>query len=184
MKPDWREKRLKQLFYELGREDERKAPSFAGLLKSSLPPDRRTNRNLPMWGVGALAATLVLGVTTALIVFRSHSIEPAPPGDFTTLQTIPERSFGLDKAPYLESPDMTPQPIDEAPKPLRAAFSRTLPRHRRTASPRYNSTILISQWKSPTDVLLRTPGDELLKSLPRVPDSSPGLKRSLKENHN
>ena len=175
MKPDWREKRLRQLFNELGREDERKAPSFAGLLKSALPRDRRTILKVPMWGVGAVAATLVLGVTAAFILLRSNSIEPAPPGDFTTLQTIP----------YLEiSPEMTPRPIEEARKPLRTALSRTHSRRRRATLRSYPSSTLISRWKSPTDVLLRTPGDELLKSLPRVPDSSSGLTRSLIENHN
>ena len=175
MKTDWQEKRLRQLFRELGREDEREAPSFARLLKSALQRDGRTNRKLSPWGLGAVAATLVLGVAVALVL-RAHLSEPAPLGDFSTLQTIP----------YLETSPVIPLPgIGQGePEPFRSALSRTQPRHRRAVSPSYKSSILISQWKSPTEVLLRTPGNELLKSLPRVPDPLPGIARGLIQNHN
>lgn len=174
MNRDWREKRIRQLFNDLGREDERKAPGFAKVLQAGLMRSRGPGRRLRLWRLATVAAMAVAAVVVALVLLASHSTEPAVPGDLTTLQTIPLP--GPYRAPGPEI--MLPPVVSRPPIDIRAA------RRRRPASPTYNSTLLISQWQSPTNFLLRVPGNELLKSLPRVPDSSPGITKSLIEKHN
>ena len=170
MNQDWREKRIRQLFRELVREDERKAPVFASVLQAALA--QGPGRRLRIWRFAAVAALPVLAVVVGLLLLASHSGEPAAPGDFTTLQTIP-----------LPGPDLPPdRPIVPEPYVQRPQIYLGAGRRRRD-SPTRHSTLLISQWRSPTDYLLKVPGNELLKSLPRVPDSSPGI-RSLMEKQN
>jgi len=171
MNRDWREKRIRQLFNELGREDERKAPGFAKVLQAALMQSRGPGRRLGLWRLAAVAAIAVPAVVVGLVLLARHSTEPAVLGDFMTLQTVP---YPAPAPPEIMSPPVGSRP----PIHIRAARSR------RPASPTYNSTVLISEWQSPTNFLLRVPGDELLKSLPRVPDSSPGITKSLIEKHN
>jgi hypothetical protein len=176
MNRDWREKRIRQLFNELGREDERKAPGFANVLQAVLMRSRGPGRRLRFWRLAAVVAMPVLAIVVALLLLASHSTGPAPPGDFTTLQTIP--------SPVPSNPGLSPEIVPPTymghfrPVPLKRS------QWRRPASPTHDSTVLISQWQSPTNFLLRVPGNELLKSLPRVPDSSPGITKSLIEKHN
>ncbi len=173
MNQDWQEKRIKQLFHELGREDERKAPSFTGVLQAALLRGGVAHRRLRLWRLACVAPLPFLAAVVVLLLFASHSTEPAPPGDFTTLQRLPNRETA--------SPGIVLPP--DVPRLPRAVLIKQ-PRHRRRASPTHNSTLLISQWQSPTDYLLRVPGNELLKSIPRVPDPSSGITRNLIEKHN
>ena len=174
MNQDWHEKRLKRLFHDLGSEDERKAPDFPKALQASLPRGRESGRRLPLWRLVAIAGIPVVAVVVALLLLTDHPTEPAAPeGDFTTLQPLPYRMTGA------EAPSPTIKELDS----LRRAASATYPRRRSAASRTHNSSIHLSQWRSPTDYLLSVPGSELLKSLPRIPDSSPGVTRSLIEKY-
>jgi hypothetical protein len=42
--------------------------------------------------------------------------------------------------------------------------------------------MLISRWQSPTDVLLNTPGAELIKGVPQIMDSALSLKSMPEKN--
>ena len=167
MNQDWQEKRIRRLFRELGREDERKAPGFAVVLQAALA--RAPGRGLRLWVV-ALPA---LAVVVALVLLVSHLTRPDPPVDFTTLQAIP-----------LPGPDIGPHLAIEPPETPKSQVTISVARRRRQPLPAHNSSLLISQWQSPTDSLLRIPGSELLKGLPRVPDPSSGITKSLIEKQN
>jgi hypothetical protein len=174
MNQDWREKRIRQLFRELGREDERNAPGFAGVVNAALLGGRGTGRRLRLWRLAPLAAAPVLAIIVALLLLRSPSTETASPEGGSSSLVLPNRETG----PRI----IMPAPI-VIPSPEGAIITRGR-RPRRAALPARNSSLLISQWRSPTDYLLRVPGNELLKSIPRVPDSTPDITRSLIEKHN
>lgn len=172
MNRDSQEKRIRRLFHELGREDERNAPGFASVVQTALLL-RMAHRRPRRWRLAPAIGLPVLAIVLALLLLVRNSTEPAPPGDFTTLQTFPlppERPL----LPEVSAPQYMPT------LPIHIGA----PRRRTPALPTRNSSILISQWQSPTDFLLKVPGNELLKSLPRIPDSHPGITRSLIENHN
>jgi hypothetical protein len=175
MNRDWREKRIRQLFNELGREDERKAPGFAKVLQAALLRGGVAHRRLRLWRLAAVSPLPFLAAVVVILLLQAnHSTGPAPPGDFRTLQTIPLPGPYREPGPGIMTPLNTPRPLIN----IRAR------RRRRPASPTYNSTVLISQWQSPTNFLLTVPGNELLNSLPRVPDPSSGITKSLIEKHN
>ena len=180
MNQDWQEKRIRQLFHELGREDAGRAPSFARVLQAALLRRGKPRRRLRLWRLAAVAAMPVVAVVVALLLLTSYSRKLDSTVDFTSLQTIPLPAIPL-PGPYRETaPEITP-PITLGRFP-RATKKQSL--RRSPASRTNNSSILISEWQSPTDCLLRVPGNDLLKSLPRVPDSSPAFRRSLIETHN
>jgi hypothetical protein len=63
-----------------------------------------------------------------------------------------------------------PQEADtmtDAPQPKKDVQPRGVRRSR----PRRQTRLLISQWRSPTDFLLKTSGEQLLKAVPRLNDS-------------
>ena len=172
MNQDWQEKRLRRLFRELGREDERNAPGFEGVLRAALA--RGSGRGPHLWRLAAIAALPVLAVGVSVMLLVNRPTRPDPPGDFTTLQTIPLRR------------DLTPDSAVEptSPESTKPAIKASTRGRRKQASTTHNSSLLISQWRSPTDSLLKIPGNELLKSIPRVPNTSPGITKSLFKNHN
>ena len=174
MKRDWQEKRIRQLFHELGDEDERTAPSFAGVMQVALLRARGARGGVPIWRIAAAAATLVVAVTIALLLRTNESTEPVPIAGLMTLELHKPIEIDPPVAP-VEPPTA---PVDS---PTGSAKRR---RSQRSDSSTHTSSVLISRWRSPTDCLLSVPGNELLKSLPRVPDPLPGIARSLIQNHN
>ena len=170
---DWQEKRIRRLFHDLSHEDERNIPAFASVAQSALLREM-AHRGPRRWRLAAAIALPLMAVVCALLLVVSNSTRIAPPGDFTTLQTIPLRGpYDAPGPEIMHPPDLPVPPIHiKAPVSRRAALATR------------NSSIAISQWRSPTDSLLRVPGEELLKSLPRIPDSSPGIPRSLNVNRN
>ena len=187
MNRDWQEKRIKQLFHELGREDEKKAPGFTSVLQAALTRGRSAHRGPRVWRLAAVAATLAVAVAIALMLRANDSTESGPPGDFSTLQRIPNTVVpnGNDDLRHeLEALDVLKHRSVLDTLKHRPAIRTAKAQRRGPAPPRQNSSMLISQWKSPTDPLLRIPGDELVKSLPRVPDTSRGITTGSIENPN
>src|SRR5262249_13562221 len=63
--------------------------------------------------------------------------------------------------------------------PLLAERKVLKPRRRRTFAEPRSATVLISQWSSPTESLLRTPGEQLLKRVPRLDESLISIKPTI-----
>ena len=173
MNQDWQEKRVRRLFRELGRDDARKAPDFTGVLEAALLPGRGRGLRLRVWRLAALATIPVLAIVLAFLLLRSQSTE-------TALRTDDFSSLVL-RDPKTTPPMPPPRLFVDPSRPL---ISTTGKRSRRQSLPARNPSPLISQWRSPTDYLLKVPGSELMKSIPRVPDSSPDITKSLIEKHN
>jgi hypothetical protein len=161
------EANFKESFQRLKREDERRAPSFARSwagAKSRLEPRRRTRwaRRL------AVAGLLSLSLGAAWLVLRDGATGKADPAETIVSQTPP--------AAASNGPERPPSPPDKppgsgydrvAPKLGRAARR---PRPSPAAQPPQSDLAILSRWRSPTEFLLRTPGDAFLKTVPRLGD--------------
>jgi hypothetical protein len=161
------EKRIQQLFRELGCEDENRAPVFASVIAAaSSRTDLSQNRTRAFalaWAVaGILIATLI-----AVSLAMRH------PG--TQTQDNP-RDRVADEKPSTEgapASSLTRSTLGT----LRTSGGRTI---RRRVRPRRHSDELairmkwLSSWRSPTASLLKAPGEEM--SLPRLGESLLSIK--------
>ena len=74
MNQDWKEKQIRELFNELGDEDERLAPGFAGVLESALVHSNRSRRTL-VWRLAAASVVPILAMV-GLVLLRNQPAEP------------------------------------------------------------------------------------------------------------
>ncbi len=155
------EEKIRRLFHELREEDDQCAPSFSSILEARLSKTGSAKPGRFIWRAAMATASIILIVGLALLLRQYSSRQntyPAPTDE------------SIARAPYLNKARPAPQinPVGNEPqKPVR--------RKARPAQFRETSR-LISRWQSPTDFLLRTPGAELLKNVPRITDSAVNLK--------
>src|SRR5581483_3170059 len=147
---DMDEKRIKRLYSEMRQQDEAATPSFIRLLQ------RPGSGSLSLaWSsilrFGAVAAVLILIFSLAIILLR-HKSSSVVSGDKPQKPRVVDQSSSV-PIPSVVEPEK-PRPVVYKPKKRTVRKSRSL----------------ISQWKSPTDFLLRTPGNELFKTVPRLID--------------
>jgi hypothetical protein len=164
MSQDWKDEQMRELFHELGEEDGRLAPGFAGVLESA-----RRRRSLPRsWRVWrfAVAALPAVALAAGLAWLEKQPAETLPAIDPAIVQRLP------DLRPRLEDPRSQVRPTVTVRTRIRKSPTRTR-----------RQTIQISRWQSPTNFLLETPGSEILRNLPRMPES-PGIPRSIPDYHN
>jgi hypothetical protein len=150
------------LFQQLKEEDERHAPSFAHDWNAALSRQEKLRHHWSAWRVAVGAALLiVLGAGGAgWWMYVRQSTKQSDPVDIVRSDR-PVDGF-------------TPLPVSPSPAPVRNPPSVT--RRRRTfAQPRPTAT-WISQWRSPTQSLLQTPGEQLLKRVPRLDESLVNIK--------
>ena len=166
------ENRIRELFNEMKREDERRAPSFARTMESALSRGAKTRQPWRVLPIAVAAALLILIGLSAFIIFRRSA-----PQIYQAARTEP-----------VAPPDQPPPPdiIKIAPRknepPNRKEPARSGKR-RVTDQPRPSPT-LISDWKSPTDFLLETSGRQLLRTTPRVDESITNIKELFPEEMN
>jgi hypothetical protein len=166
MNQDWRDERVRELFHELGEEEGRLTPGFAGVLEAALRR-RSLPRHLRVWRFAAAVALPVVALAAGLAWLENQPTETLPPIDPTIVQRLPGPRGNL----Y------------DSPSPVRPIFT-IRPRMRKSPSRTRIQIIQISQWRAPTDFLLETPGSEIFRNLPRMPDSPPGIPRSLPDYDN
>jgi hypothetical protein len=169
MNQESRDEQVRALFHELGEEHERLTPGFAGVLEAALRR-RRRSRRLLVWRVAAAVAVPALSIVVGLALLGNQSTETLSGIDPTIVERLPFVKVTPNKA-------LTPKPL-----PL-SHFRRQQP-YRKAVSRTHLQSVQISQWQSPTDFLLETPGSEILRKLPRIPDSPPGMPRSIPDYHN
>jgi hypothetical protein len=169
MKQDWEEQTIRQLFRDERQADESQAPHFAGTLEAALSRRRKYSSRRLIFRVAfaVVALVAVIGFVRFLLI-RSGNEQQA---------IVAQEPLQPDKT--------TPAPmIVEVTPSLTGPPPRTAPgtrRHRRSPAP---ADSLISQWRSPTDFLLRTPGDQLLKTVPRVGTSAIEIKVNFSDQKN
>jgi hypothetical protein len=157
MNQNLEEENIRRLFRETRQADESVSPAF----ESTIQATRLRGQVVPAHRIKLLPAVITISV---LLLAAAFAV------------VVLTRSADVPSAPVAREPgssDATPPAVVVAaatpatPKPARPASPS---RPRRSWSKR--ATPLISQWRSPTDFLLKTPGNELLNTLPRVGDSS------------
>lgn len=173
MKHNLVDMRIKQLFHELRQGDERHTPSFDRVLKAASARAGPAGLSLR---VAVAAAMLILVGGFVFILLK--------PSSLSTETENSESSPPIVKLPY---PQLEPSPgeplarsIERAPalEAIRRELTRPA-RHKRPAARSHQPAMLISEWQSPTDFLLRTPGEHLLKTVPRVSESLVEIKPSI-----
>lgn len=162
MNPNSQEQKIKQWFHEARQADAERAPAFADVLIAAQSKPRRDAQWLA-WRIAFASVALVVIGVVAFVFFKQLTAQPdqQTAGQFPSLALRPDPT-----APTV--PGVVPPPMI---KPRVASLPA---RSRRSARPRLAiepSALLSFKWQSPTDFLLRTPGADLLKSVPRVTDS-------------
>jgi hypothetical protein len=154
MNQDWEEKAIRQLFRDERETDESVAPHFAATLEAAISRRRPARAgSLIRRAAIAVVALVAVGGLALLLLGRSGS------GRQPVVSITQEESTSKPPAPNrsVEVAVATPQ---EPSKPAHRARG-----HRQSS---VRAATLISEWQSPTDFLLKTPGDQLLKTVPRV----------------
>ena len=167
MKQDWEEEAIRQLFRDERREGVSTAPHFSATLEAAVARRQRAEPRRLSFRI-AFAIVLLLAVIGGFRVFTNRSAKEHTP--------IAANEPG--------EPDRTPAPVLEGVTPWKGPppkTERVTRRHRRATM---RTTPLISQWRSPTEFLLRTPGDQLLKTVPSVGTSTIEIKVNFSDQKN
>src|SRR5262249_31906335 len=137
----WEEERIREQFQRQREEDERNAPSFAHTWNGALALREKPRRRQSLWRLAGAAALILLAAGWWMF-FRQSTKRQAP------------IEIGRSGTP---APRVTAPPVSQAPAPVKNPPDLT--RRRPFARPQ-TPPILISQWRSPTEFLLRTPGEQ------------------------
>ncbi|HWO01810.1 MAG TPA: hypothetical protein VNS63_21325 [Blastocatellia bacterium] len=172
MNQNWQDKEIRQLYREQRQADESIAPHFAATLEAALSKKRADRFGRPMLRLAVAFAALVAVASFVFLLLGRSSPEQPP------IVSVGPGESG-DK-PAITSSEPSSVPTSPAPKPARRVRTRRQSPERAAAllSP------LISQWQSPTGFLLKTPGDELLRTVPRIGESAVEIKMNLSSTKN
>jgi hypothetical protein len=157
------EERIGKLFQQQREEDERNAPSFTHDWNGALSRREKPRRSWAVWLLATGVAALILlgaGCLGWWMFFRHP-----------TKRQVPIESVRSN----ISAPDTTP-PVSSLPGPVRNP--RNVARLRPFVRPQ-PPAVLISQWRSPTESLLRTPGEQLFKRTPRLDESLVNIKATI-----
>lgn len=146
------DRKTKELFQQLKQDDKLSAPSFAGMLEAVALSDERKAGG---WfrlrvAMAPIAAALVLLLGGWFLFVRQEQILLPPP--------LPEDAIRSGKLACNCDGELPVSKNDRLPKAVR---------HKRSAPPMPMNT-LVSQWRSPTEFLLKTPGQRWLNEVPRL----------------
>lgn len=118
---DWQEEKLKELFQEQKRRDERLVRSFAKVWEEAVTQAEKQSHPQHLGRLAMGVALFILVVGAVMLFFRKSPEQPAS-----------DKSF--------------------------------------------EATVMISQWRSPTEFLLRLPNEHFLKTVPPLGKSFFGMK--------
>jgi hypothetical protein len=176
MKQDLEEKRIERLFRELRRTDNDRAPSFDNVLKATASKEGQTSLGWFSLRI-RVAAMLVLASGLALFFLMRPSSHPTEPPNVQVDNPI---SRLVDPSPPEPPPPSEPVAAPEATRRERQRSGR----RERARTESHQQAMLLSRWQSPTDFLLKTSADRLLKTVPRVGESFMEIKPILKDEKN
>ena len=148
------EQRAREWFQQLKRDDERSAPSFANVVNATT--SERVERIAGGWSrlrlvmvPAAIMLVVLAGGWFWMVRHDPVTLPPPLPEDANRPGTLSCNCNG----------DLPPPPRPQAsPRPVR--YKRSVPRE--------SINMLISQWHSPTEFLLKTPEQRWLKEVPRL----------------
>jgi cytoskeletal protein RodZ len=148
------EEGIRKLFQQLREDDERNAPAFTHDWNVALLRLEKPRRRRDLWRLTAAAIALILLGAGWWMFFRQPMMRQAP------VEIV--RS---DPPP----PRVTPSTVSHSPVPVKNPHY-VIRRQRPLVRPQPPAS-LISQWRSPTESLLRTPGEQVFKRVPRLDES-------------
>ena len=163
---DWKDSDLKTLFRKMRERDHEAATAFQRdweLARSRMAASHRTSFRYAM----AIASVILVALSAAVVV-RIIRAPSSKPEQMAGIQDLPQGTPGNAGVPTL-LPYVThralPVPMAQRIRSIRRAGLR----QRYTGE--YYDHQLISTWRSPTDFLLKSPGDDLLRTVPNIQDS-------------
>ena len=154
------EKRIQQLFREMGLDDQRRLPEFASILATAHSGMARSKSRIRSLRF-AMAVALLCG---ALLIAMSIIVRPLKPGPVDDADQVAR----IQQPPSIVVPSQSGAGIINV-KPRAPIIKRA--RHRRRSNQIEVAMKSLFAWQSPTASLLQTPDDELLRSLPRLGES-------------
>lgn len=158
---------MRKLFQQLREEDERHAPVFTHDWNVSLLRLEKPRRRWDVWRLTAAAIALILLGAGWWMFFRQPMTRQAP---IEIVRSDPP-------TPYVTPPTVSPSPVTAKNPHYVIRRQRSVVRPQPPAS-------LISQWRSPTESLLRTPGEQLFKRVPRLDESFVKIKAVIPDQIN
>lgn len=146
------DRKAKEFFQQLKQDDRLSVPSFAGMVETvAASGERKTGHWLSLrWAAAPIAAALVLLVGSWFLFVRQEQILLLPP--------LPDDANHPGKLTCNCGGELPPPKNDKPSKVVR---------HKSSARP-MQMNVLISQWRSPTDFLLKTSRQRLLNDVPRL----------------
>lgn len=147
------EKNIRKLFDEMRQHDQQTVPTFAAVLQKSSNAETVVHTSRLLSFAAAAILILILAGAAAVIYFR----QPAPQKSGLPKENKKEQ---VADNPPVQKRDEKAAPV---PAPRRVKYRPRIRTPRRT-------DLLISQWQSPTDFLLRTPGNDFLRVMPKLND--------------
>lgn len=141
-----------ELFQELKEEDARHAPAFTRVWANAAALSKNDSPRWRMWPVAITALALLVCAAAWFAIFRRTTEEQI------ALPVNPPAPIVL---------PATPRETQRVVIASNRGVRQAKPRHRKPATP-LPLEALVSQWRSPTDFLLATPGERWLKEMPRV----------------
>ncbi len=146
------EEQIKELFRQLKQDDERHAPSFASVWQTAVT---RGEKAAVGWSILRVALAVIVLLTLAgagFVFFR---------------QTADKQVARPPATPEVNAP---PAPHNDPPPKLASYDNqpRKVVRRRRAPAPAQPLEVMISQWRSPTDFLLKTPAAPGVKEVPHL----------------
>jgi hypothetical protein len=139
-------------------EDQRRAPEFAGVLEAAGLKASHSRKGVRSFRLAAAFAMLCVAILIAVVIgVRYQRVQtPAPPDEQAAAAPV------APQAPTLIDTPSPARPVRNIPKRVR---------HRRTADQLAVAMKSLLAWRSPTASLLKAPGQDMLKSLPRLGES-------------
>lgn len=173
MNPNGEENEIRELFRELRREDEHLAPPFGRDWAAALSRSQqvRPRRHMILVPVAASILLVLLG-GFAFIFFSKRSTQTTPIATPESVEAIvPSKPPGSLPETAASPPHISKAERRQvAPSGLARGSRKERPRAvwQRSPEPPQSPAILISRWRSPTDFLLKSSAEQLLKTVPRL----------------
>ena len=160
------EKRIQALFSELSLEDLHHAPHFEKLWPRAEANRSVVRRSALVFVTAAILAAMCLIATwTWYRASQSEQAANIPP------QIVPTTSDARVSQP------------EQSAKDFRTIHPRRVARPRQTGNVAIREAELLSEWQSPTNILLDSPTVSVLSSLPQLTSSARDLEQFLPKNN-
>jgi len=171
------EKRIRQLFRDLNCDDERSTPEFARVIAAARSRGPRTQNGTRLFALAWVVSAVVIAVLIAVSIATRHSKAQQPPDPGSEVAES-------NPATESEPPVAVPSPPVGAPNTVAHQTGPKRVRRRGHSDELATRMRMLSAWQSPTASLLRSPGEEMFKSLPRLGESLQSIKIFLPDEFN